>query len=89
MADDDIHGTRLAGNRHYAAGEPLCAACADFDNDRQRAQRLLTGKGSQVRITAVALGRILRGWPPERALAGEVGPQLWAALVQKAGERRA
>jgi hypothetical protein len=85
MAETE-HGTRLGVTRHHAAGESLCPPCADFYNDRQRADRVRNGKAKEARVSALALGRILRGWSPDRALEGEVGPQLRDALIAKAVE---
>lgn len=85
---DDIHGTTLGVSRHYEAGEHLCPACAAHDCDRQRARRITSGKGKEVRISAVAVGLLLEGWPVHQVLAKEIGPLLREALIAKAGEKR-
>lgn len=84
------HGTSTATARHTAAGEPYCMECATYAADRSRAQRILSGRGTSIQISALALGRILRGWTPERALTADgVGPRTIAVLRgYRAGEQR-
>lgn len=75
MASEVRHGTSRGAASHGVLREPLCPACAMYAADKSRAHRIISGRGTAVQVSALALGRILRGWPPERALAADgVGP---------------
>lgn len=86
---DDVHGTWRGVTAHRRAGERLCPPCSTWNADRAKAHNLISGKHKAIRVSTLAVARILRGWDPAEVLAGELGPRTLEALRgYRAGEQR-
>lgn len=86
---DDIHGTSRGVHAHTRDGEHLCLPCAAFEVDKGRAWRIRTGRAKEIRLSVLAVGRILSGANAAEVLAGELGPHTFEALRKLGGEQRA
>lgn len=86
---DDIHGTSRGVYAHSQQREHLCLPCAAYEVDKGRAWRIRTGRAKEIRLSVLAVGRILSGANAAEVLAGELGPHTFEALRKLgAGEQR-
>lgn len=85
---DDIHGTSRGVYAHSQQHEHLCLPCAAFEVDKGRAWRIRRGKAKEIRLSTLAVGRILSGANAAEVLAGELGPHTFEALRTLGGGQR-
>lgn len=83
------HGSHTGIAWHTQRHEPFCLPCAAFSSDKARGYLIGTGKSKLIRVSVLAIARILRGADPDAVLTEELGPQTMTALRRlRAGDQR-